>query len=136
MDLKQLQVIKEVRLTTNQRLALVRMANESGIVDRLDYCVHTDLVFLGLIEKVKLTSEAQIDKEVAAAWKDLAAAVRKKDSSLADKAIRIITGASWRASKEGWRLTDAAKEYLLKGKVLVTVGKSVPGGPVEVKKAS
>lgn len=52
MDLKQLQVMKEVRLTTTQRRALVRMAN------------------------------------------------------------------------------------LLKGKVLVTVGKSVPGGPVKVKKAS
>ena len=119
---ERIEIVKQVKLTAAQRIALVAASNAGGVLHNVDYDVREMLRYLGLIEEKLLYSRAEIDKEVAEAWTDLRAAVRDKDISKADGAVSTLRDQRWKREKKCWRLTAAADEYLLKGRVVVTVG--------------
>jgi ketopantoate reductase len=130
-----LEIVKKVRLTTKQRLTLVSMANGGGSIERLDWGVQHDLLYLGLVEKFKIVDREAIRKKVAVAWVTLGKACRLKDAGAAEKAVDVIRREGWESEREGCRLTAAASEYLTKGRVLVTVGKGALPVSVGIAKA-
>jgi hypothetical protein len=121
------EVIAKVRLTSKQRLTLVDMQNNGGRHNRgttyLDYSVRVDLQALGLIQEgMSLTAQEQkaIMAEINGLWKSIPALVKGKDH----KSIGRIMGEIGRKHQDieakTWVLTDAAKEYLVHGKVVVS----------------
>lgn len=119
---EQVEILKQVKLTAAQRIALVSAANEKGFLQNASYDVRETLRYLGLVEKAPLHTAAEIDKRTAEAWARLRVAVRDKDARKAEDAIGVIRSDRWDREKSSWRLTAAAQEYLLKGRVIVTVG--------------
>jgi hypothetical protein len=119
---EQVEIIKQVKLTSAQRIALIAAANSKGELQNVEYGVREQLRYLGLITQRSLYTRAEVDKDVADAWKALRAAVAARDSGKAEKAIHTIRSAGWAREKKVWSLTAAADEYLLKGRVIVTVG--------------
>jgi hypothetical protein len=119
---EQVEIIKQVKLTAAQRVALISAANDKGVLHGSDHGIRETLRYLGLVENRKLYTSAEIDKRVAEAWAKLRAAVRQKDTNKAEDAIGVIRSERWDREKTTWRLTAAAEEYLLKGRVIVTVG--------------
>jgi hypothetical protein len=115
------EIVKQVKLTAAQRIALVAAANNKGILHDVSYEVREMLRFLQLVEQVAEHSRAEIDAQVAQAWTDLRESCRTKDGKKARDAFHVIEGADWRRQRQVWRLTNAAKEYLMRGRILITV---------------
>jgi hypothetical protein len=124
--MKTVTIVQEVKLTTAERLALMDIANDGGKFAQIKDPPRVRLSYLGLIERCPQHDPEQVTREVAAAWKALSAAVRKRDARAAEDSIGIIRNERWKRERTVWRLTPAASEYLEKGRVTVTVGKAVP----------
>jgi hypothetical protein len=122
---EKVEVVKQVRLTTKQRLTLVNMQNHGGRHEShyFDYSARVDLIALGLIEEgPELTEQERkaVKAELAQLWKSLPAMVRSKSVEALDRAIDEIRSRNSRLESKTWWLTDAANEYLTKGRVVIT----------------
>jgi hypothetical protein len=115
------EIVKQVKLTGAQRVALVAAANNKGILPNVSYDVREMLRFLQLVESAPEHTREEIDAEVAKAWVDLRDSCRTKDAKKARDAVHVIESAAWRRERHIWRLTNAAKEYLLRGRILITI---------------
>jgi hypothetical protein len=125
---KTVEIVKQVKLTPNQRIALIAAANNGGVLkDRdADYGARETLRYLGLIEQFPLNDPATLRKKTDAAWVALRDASRSRNLRAASDAMKIIDDENWQAEKRGWRLTAAASEYLDKGRIVIEVGKDDP----------
>jgi hypothetical protein len=119
---EQVEIIKQVKLTSAQRIALIAAFNEGGVLRDSAHDVREALRYLGLVEKTPLHTGAELDRLISKAWRDLRRAVRAKNADAAERPLQEIRGERWNREKTCWRLTTAAHEYLLKGRVIVTVG--------------
>jgi hypothetical protein len=119
---EQVEIIKQVKLTAEQRIALIAAANADGVLKSPSFNVRETLRYLGLIEQTTQYVKADIEKRTANAWRQLAVAVRTKEAKKAEDLIGTIMNEKWDIQRTCWRLTAAASEYLLKGRVIVTVG--------------
>ncbi len=121
MRTKRLEIAKPVKLTAAQHIALVSAANNGGRYRPCDAARET-LHYLKLLEIRLLRTKAELDKEVADAWNEAAAALVARDIPRLYKAAGILENARYRATTEtGYFLTDAARQYLTHGRVIVTV---------------
>jgi hypothetical protein len=123
---EQVEVIKQVKLTSKQRLTLVEMQNHQGRHDRafsLDYSVRADLQALGLIEERLSKTEAErkvVTAEINGLWKGVPKLVADRDHHSVDRLMGDIRRKHEELERKTWWLTDAAYEYLTKGKVTIT----------------
>lgn len=116
------EIVKQVRLTTNQRMTLVKMSNNGGRDRNVDYHVRYDLVALGLIEeRAQFTTEEKraIARDVSELWKKLPALVKARQLDEVDRTVDHIRGRKRDLEAKAFWLTDAANEYLTKGKVTI-----------------
>lgn len=121
------EIVKQVRLTPNQRYALMEAASNGGRLKSGDWGVKTTLGHLRLIEKRIAGSPAEraaLEKKIADAWKAIPALVKAKKLSEVESALHSIRNAKYSLQQEAWYLTKAADEYLTKGRVVIEdVGK-------------
>lgn len=119
---EQIEIIKQVKLTAAQRIAVIAAANADGVMSGVNYDVRETLRYLGLVQQSKQYTKAELEKRTEEAWKSLRQAVASRDAKKAEDAIGVIRSERWDLERSVWRLTGAADEYLLKGRVIVTVG--------------
>ena len=122
---QRIEIAKPVKLTPTQHIALISAANHDGILKSLDFSTAETLRYLGLIKQVPIITPEGLKQRTQKAWAALAAAARQKDAKAAEDAVALIRSESWDRNKTQWVLTPAADEYLLKGRVIVTVGRPV-----------
>lgn len=133
---KQIQIAKPCRLTSDQHITLLAAANNGGMLkDNPSFSTRETLHYLGLIVQVRLHSDAEIAVDTRKAWASLKEAVRDKNAKLAEDAVACIRNERWRREKMAWKLTAAAEEYLMKGRVLVTAP-SGSVGPTAIKRSA
>ena len=122
---KTIQIVKQVRLTPSQQLALMDMANSGRSKPRLDYAVQTVLLHLGLVEKrSRFTAEekAKRAQAVKADWKLCRGLVLVKDLSGLDRQVDKMRAYLRDSEDTAFFLTPAAQEYLIQGTVTIKTG--------------
>ncbi len=120
---EKVEVVRQVKLTTNQRLKLVMMSTEGGMARHVDWNVRADLLALGLIEERDCYTEKQkseIRVQIAGMWKQASVFLKAKDASGLDRIAGEIRSKESEIAWKGFWLTDAANEYLVKGTVTIT----------------
>ncbi len=123
---EKVEVVRQVRLTSKQRLTLVEMQNSGGRSRNsgyMNYTVRQDLQALGLIEERLLHTASEkkaIEGEISALWKAMPAHVKTKDASLVERQAGVIYAKLRSLDSKAWWLTKAAEEYLVKGKVMIS----------------
>ncbi|MGD0497563.1 MAG: hypothetical protein ABSC23_03905 [Bryobacteraceae bacterium] len=117
------EIVKQVKLTSNQRFTLLAMSNNGGRDRHLDYKLKAEFLALGLVEERDLNTPAEkraIEAEIRACWKQVPALVKARDADGLDRLSDKIRGKLRDLSTRGFWLTKAATEYLVKGKVTIT----------------
>lgn len=118
-----IEIVKQIRLTANQRFALVELSNAGGRKHNLEWRVRFDLIHLGLVEERDQYTDqekSKINQEITSMWKGLREIIKERNADqLYDKAAAIRGKERELTLKALW-LTDAAKEYLIKGRVVIT----------------
>lgn len=122
---EQVEIVKQVRLTSNQRSTLVEMQTKGGRYDghSMDWKTRVELQNLLLIEERPRYSPKElrdISAQLTAKWRELTTLVRVKDLSAADRKVNELQELSRRVSQTAWWLTQTADEYLLKGRVIIS----------------
>lgn len=123
IKLRPIEIVKQVRLTANQRFALVELSNAGGRKRNLEWRVRFDLIHLGLIEERDQYTVAEKDaikQDIAAMWKNAREISKTRDSNKLYEKAMAIRGKERELSMKAVWLTDAAKEYLIKGRVVIT----------------
>jgi hypothetical protein len=121
--MSKIEIVKKVALSPNQRIALMDMANNGGMKERLDYNVQTVLLHLGLIEgRPRLTPAQQAKRQqgMKTQWKEIAGLVRDHNLKALRRKVETMESEAWHAEQKAWFLTPAAQEYLLNGSVTIT----------------
>jgi hypothetical protein len=126
-DADSVQIVKQVRLTPKQRIALMEISNAGGSLGRmdLDHDIATVLMHLGLVEQRSRFTERQKAERIkgrAADWKECAELVRKKDLMGLNRKVDKMRSAIYEDGEKSWFLTPAAKEYLIQGTVTIKRG--------------
>jgi len=120
---EQVEIVRQVRLTTSQRMELVEMSNKGGRDRNIDWRVRHDLTALGLIEErdqFTPVEKVKIRQEIDALWKQAAGQVKAKDVELLKRTADSIREKRGDLERKAFWLTAAANEYLVKGRVLIT----------------
>lgn len=124
---KRVEVVKQVRLSPSQRIALMEAANNGGKIRNTESGVRIPLRYLKLIEERDEKTPEQRKQEAAALIKSfasLATAARKRDGDECYKIASAIHSTQWNLDRKAWWITDAGREYLATGKVVVIAGDS------------
>ena len=118
-------IIKQLRLTPAQKLAIVSAANNGNRFDRgPDWNTQQTLQHLRLIEKRDRYTPAERkakQAKISALWKELPALVRARNLTAADRKVHELRSLISDLDSKTYWLTDAAKEYLTKGQVTITL---------------
>ncbi len=118
------EIVKQVRLTPNQRYTLVDMQTKGGRYDghHMDWTTRATLQNLMLIEERPRFSPAEIKRATTqsiARWHQLARLVKAKNLAGLDQKIHELRDLARRADQKAWWLTKQADEYLLRGSVVI-----------------
>jgi len=115
---EKIEIVKQIKLTSNQRFALVAMSNNGGRERHIDYKVKGDLVALGLIEEREMNTPAEkkaIETEIRDSWKLAGPLVKAKNADSLDRLMDKIRSKQRDLTTKAYWLTKAAEEYLVKG---------------------
>lgn len=122
------EIVKQVKLTPNQRIALMQAAADGGRFNHTpDWGVLQPLRFLRLVEqrpKYEGKELASVRHKINDLWKKVPAIVRAKDARALDKISSDIRSYEYDLERTVYWLTPAAHEYLTLGKVTVLAGRS------------
>jgi hypothetical protein len=124
---KQVEIIPQVKLSSAEKIALIAASNNSGVLTETSFGIRENLRYLSLVEQVSQYDKDALKKRTEAAWKALQMAVRTRDASACEKQVNVIRSERWDSEKKVWKLTPAANEYLMRGRVIVTVGTRAEG---------
>jgi hypothetical protein len=116
------EIVRQVRLTTNQRLALVQMSNDGGHGNP-HWKARLDLRQLGLIEERPRFAGAERiakEKKIADLWKHLPALVKARNQRGLERVSQELHSHYYELERTTYWLTKAAEEYLVKGRVVIT----------------
>ena len=129
------EIVPQTKLTSLERLALIEGSNNGGVCKRFEGNARHNLQFLGLIEeRSKWDAAAKKDQQTKLDlnWKAALQGVRARDRHAVDKAMSEISSIDYHKDDTAWFLTPAAQEYLLNGRVIVTVSTAKPKKVSEV----
>lgn len=119
---EKIEIVRQVKLTTGQRVALVTLANAGGRGSVESFNARQDLLALGLIEhRLWCTAgdRSRIGAELRELWKTAAHCVKEKNAPELNRVSYAIQGKERELRSMAYWLTPAANEYLTKGKVTV-----------------
>ena len=128
---QKVEIVKQVKLSPNQRIALITAANNKGVFEHIDSSTRETLRYLGLIEQLPRYAAERLKEQetkVVTAWKELSAAAKRKSIKGVEEHLRTITADAWHRNDKIWVLSKDAKDYLENGKVTITVGKAAFDG--------
>jgi hypothetical protein len=120
---EKVEVIKKIRLTTNQHIALTEMQNNKGRSKRLDWAVRSILLSLGLIEEREYSTPLEkrvIERAIIKSWKHVEQVVRRRKLEELSRAVSDLESKHRDLSAKCYWLTPAANEYLTTGTVTIT----------------
>lgn len=120
------EILKQVKLKPRSKLTLIQMSNDGGRFTghHLEWSIREELRQFHLIEeRPRYTAKdlAEHKKQTAELWRKLAAAVKARDVRTVRRAADNLSSQVYDLESKAWWLTKTAEEYLLKGKVTVTV---------------
>jgi hypothetical protein len=118
-------IIKQLRLSPAQKLAIVSAANNGNRFNRgPEWSVQQTLQHLRLIEKRDRYTPAEKKAQqakISVLWAELPALVRARNLEAADRKVDELRSLISNMNSKTYWLTDAAKEYLTKGQVTITL---------------
>lgn len=110
-------------ISAAQRLVLISAVNNGGVVPRdANFPARQELMFLKLIGMVPEIEPEKLDRDLKAAWSDLAAAARRRDGKAARAAMETITNERYQREKQKCCITPAGRDLLQSGVVTVSIG--------------
>jgi hypothetical protein len=122
MTRENIEIVKQIKLTSSQMFTLVAMSNGGGRERHIDYRVKGDLVALGLIEERDMYTALEkivIEAEIREGWKQARLLTKARDTEGLDRIVDKIRGKQRDLTTKAYWLTKAAEEYLVKGKVTI-----------------
>jgi hypothetical protein len=117
------EIVKQVKLTPNQKISLMEAAANGGKFERApEWAVLQPLRFLRLIEerpKYAGKDLAALQTQIAQLWVKMPAIVKARDHNALERICRDISSLEYDRERKAYWITDAGKAYLTLGTVTI-----------------
>jgi len=124
---EKVEIVKEVKLTAGQQIALMQAANSGGRFDSApEHKIAVALRYLKLIELRKESETPEHRKKVTSLWRDALAAARSHDSRKLDAVVSSIRSLEYSLTRDRYWITKEGWQYLHHGKVTIVAAEPRP----------